>query len=118
MRCDAFFFFCIRDGRELVIVLVGVAGWLTAVVGGGVGMDEKAADLGAIDLEGVFEFGDDLVDAGHWEIVGKGAVAIDMDAVGSVAVAAGDEDLVDVEDLGEGLGGAAEADFELPIAFE
>ena len=32
--------------------------------------------------------------------------------------AAGDEDFVDVEDLGEGLGDAAEADFELAVAFE
>ena len=86
-------------------------------------MDEEATDLGAIEFEGVFEFGDDLVDAGHGEIVGEGAVAIDLDAfdvaVGSiVVVGAGDEDFVDVEDLGKGPGGAAQADFELAIAFE
>ncbi len=98
--------------------MLGAQGELTAVVGGGFGVDEEAADLGGIEFEGVLEFGDDLVDAGHGEIVGQGAVAVDLDAVGSVAVGAGDEDLVDVEDLGEGLGGAAEADFELAVAFE
>ena len=44
-------------------------------------MDEEAADFGAIEFEGVFEFGDDLVDAGHGEIVGEGAVAVDLDAL-------------------------------------
>jgi len=91
---------------------------LAAVVGGGLGVDEEAADFGAVEFEGVFEFGDDLVDAGHREVVGEGAVAVDVDAVGSVAVGAGDEDLVDVEDLGEGLRCATKADFELSIAFE
>ena len=81
-------------------------------------MDEEAADFGAIEFEGVFEFGDDLVDTGHGEIVGEGAVAVDLDAIGSIVVGAGDKDLVDVEDLGEGLGSAAEADLELPVAFE
>jgi hypothetical protein len=96
----------------------GLAGWLAAVVGGGFGVDEKAADFGAIEFEGVFELGNDLVDAGHGEIVGKGAVTIDLDAVGSIVVGAGDEDFVDVEDLGEGPGSAAEADLELAVAFE
>ena len=81
-------------------------------------MDEEAGDLGAVEFEGVFEGGDDLVDSGHGEVVGEGAVAVDLDAVGSVVVGARDEDLVDVEDLGEGSGGAAEADFELAVAFE
>jgi len=81
-------------------------------------VDEEAADLGVVEFEGVFEFGDDLVDAGHGEIVGEGAVATDLDAIGSIVVGASDEDLVDVEDLGEGLGGSAEADFELAVAFE
>ena len=81
-------------------------------------MDEEAADLGGVEFEGAFEGGDDLVDAGHGEVVGQGAVAVDLDAVGAVGVDAGDEDLVDVEDLGEGGGGAAEADFELAVAFE
>ncbi len=31
---------------------------------------------------------------------------------------AGDEDFVDVEDIGKGGGGAAEADFELAVALE
>ncbi len=81
-------------------------------------MDEEAADFGVVELEGVFESGDDLVDLGHGEVVGQGAVAVDLDAVGSIVVGAGDEDLVDVENLGEGLGGAAETDFELAVAFE
>ena len=81
-------------------------------------MDEEAGDFGAVEFEGVFEGGDDLVDPRHGEVVGEGAVAVDLDAVGSVVVAAGDEDLVDVEDLGEGVGDAAEADFELAVAFE
>jgi len=95
---------------------------LAAVVGGGFGVDEEAADFGAVELEGVFEFGDDLVYAGHGEVVGEGAVAVDLDAIdaaiGSVVVGASDKDFVDVEDFGEGLGGAAEADFELAVAFE
>ena len=33
-----------------------------AVVGGGLGVDEEAGDFGAVDFEGVFEGGDDLVD--------------------------------------------------------
>ena len=77
-------------------------------------MDEKTADFGGVELEGVFEGGDDLVDAGHGEIVGESAVAVDLDAV----VYASDEDFVDVEDLGEGLSGATETDFELAVAFE
>ncbi len=44
-------------------------------------------------------------------------MAVDLDAVGSVVVGAGDQVFVDVEDLGEGCGGAAEADFELAVAF-
>ena len=80
---------------------------LAAIVGGGFGVDQKPADFGAVEFERVFEFGDDLVDAGHGEIVGEGAVAVDVDTVGSIAVGASDEDLVDVEDLGEGLRGAA-----------
>jgi hypothetical protein len=87
------------------------------------GVDEEAADSrGQSRSLKAFQFGDGLVDAGHGEIVGEGAVAVDLDAldaaIGSVVVGAGDEDLVDVEDLGEGLGGAAEADFELAVAFE
>ena len=81
-------------------------------------MDEEAGDFGAVEFEGVFEGGDDLVDLRHGEVVGEGAVAVDLDAVGSVVVGAGDEDLVDVEDLREGLGAAAEADFELAVALE
>jgi hypothetical protein len=62
---------------------VAVLSWvsLAAIVGGWFGMDEKAADLGAIEFEGVLEFGDDLVDAGHGEIVGEGAVTVDLDAL-------------------------------------
>ena len=75
-------------------------------------MDEEARDLGAIEFEIVFECGDDLVDLRHREIVGEGAVAVDLDAV----VDAGDEDFVDVENLGEGGGDAAETDFELAVA--
>ena len=81
-------------------------------------MDEEAADLRCIEFEGALEGGDDLVDTGHGEVVGEGAVAVDLDAVGSVVVGACDEDLVDIENLGEGAGDAAEADFELTVAFE
>ena len=81
-------------------------------------MDEEAADLRCIEFEGALEGGDDLVDTGHGEVVGEGAVAVDLDAVGSVVVGAGDEDLVDVEDLWEGSGCAAEADFKLAVALE
>jgi hypothetical protein len=76
---------------------------LAAVVGGGFGVDEETADFGAVEFEGAFEGGDDVVNLGHGEVVGEGAVAVDLDAV----VDAGDEDVVDVEDLGKGLGSAA-----------
>ena len=89
-----------------------------AVVGGGLWVDEETRDFGAVEFEGVLEGGDDLVDACHGEVVGEGAVAVDLNAVGSVVVGAGDEDFVDVEDLGEGLRGAAETDFELAVALE
>ena len=81
-------------------------------------MNKEAADFGAVEFECVFECGDDLVDAGHGEIVGQCAVAVDLDPVGSVVVGAGDEDLVDVEDLGEGLSGAAKTNFQLAVAFQ
>ena len=77
-------------------------------------MDEEAAYFGVFEFEGAFEGGDDLVDFGHGEAVGQGAVAVDLNAV----VDSGDEDLVDIENLGEGAGDAAEADFELTVAFE
>ena len=77
-------------------------------------MDEETADFGGVKLEGVFEGGDDLVNAGHGKIVGESAVTVDLDAV----VHASDEDFVDVEDLGEGLSSATETDFELAVAFE
>ncbi len=60
----------------------GHPGRLAAVVGGGFGVDEKAVDLGGVELERAFERGDDGVDAGHGEIVGQGAVAGDLDVVG------------------------------------
>jgi hypothetical protein len=81
-------------------------------------VDEEAADFGGVEFEGVFESGDDLVDTGHGEVVREGAVAVDLDAVGSGVVGAGDEEFVDVEDLWEGGGDAAETDFELTVAFE
>lgn len=87
---------------------------LAAIVGGRFGVDEEAADLGFVEFEGVLEGGNDLVDAGHGKVVGQRAVAVDLDAV----VNSGDEDLMDVENLGEGLGSAAEADFELAVVFE
>ena len=70
-------------------------------------MDEDSGDLGVVEPELAFELGDDVVDAGHGEIVGQGDVAVDLDAVGGAAVAAGDGDLVDVVDFGEVLGGFA-----------
>ena len=74
---------------------------------------------GAASSEVAFELGDDCVDAGHGEVVGQGAVAVDLDAVVGAAVAAGDDDVVDVEDLGEVLGGFAEAALRaLAVAFE
>ena len=81
-------------------------------------MDEEAAYFGGVEFEGVFQGGDDLVDTGHREVVREGAVAVDLNAIGSSVVGAGDEELVDVEDLWEGGGDAAETDFELTVAFE
>ena len=83
-----------------------------AVVGSGFGVDEEAADLGVVEFERVFECGDDLVDLRHGKVVGQGAVAIDLDTI----VDARYEDLVDIENLGECLGDAAQADFELAVA--
>ena len=77
-------------------------------------MDEKAADFGGVEFESILKSGNDLVDAGHGKVIRQGAVAVDLDAI----VHAGDEDFVDVEDFGEGLSGASEADFELAVAFE
>jgi hypothetical protein len=45
-------------------------------------MDKEAVDLGRIEFECAFEGSDDGVDAGHGEIVGKRAVAGDLDVVG------------------------------------
>lgn len=71
-------------------------------------MNEEASDLGGVEFEGALEGGDGGVDVGHGEIVGEGGVAGDLDAVGDVfgigAAEAGDEDVVDIEDVGE-LGG-------------
>ena len=83
---------------------------LSPVVGGGFGVDEEARDLGGVEFEGALERGDDGVDARHGQIVGQGAVAADLDAVARVVAdvvargraGAGDEDLVNVENLGEG----------------
>ena len=44
-------------------------------------MDQEAVDLWAIEFEGVFERGDDLVNSRHGQIVRQGAVAVDLDAV-------------------------------------
>jgi hypothetical protein len=48
-----------------------MGGWSAAVVGGGFGVDEEAADLGGVEFEGAFEGGDDLVDAGHGRSSGR-----------------------------------------------
>ena len=80
-----------------------------AVVGGGFRVDEEAADFRGCELIGVFEGGDDLVDAGHGELVRQGAVTVHLDAV----VVAGDVNVMDVEDFGEGGGYATECGFEL-----
>ena len=83
-------------------------GALAAVVGGGFGVDEDAGYLGVVEAEFAFEVGDDFVHAGHRELVGEGAVAVDLDAGGGAAVTADYADLVDVDDLGEFGGGFAE----------
>ena len=64
-------------------------------------MDEDAGDLGVLEAEAGLELGDDLVDAAHGQMVRERAVAVDLDAGGGASVAAGDGDLVDVEDLGK-----------------
>ena len=107
-----------------------------AVVGGWFGVNEEAGYFGGVLFEGGLEGGDDGVDMGHGEVVGEGAVAVDLDAVGWIVFrrvaaglvaaglvagggsGAGDEDFVDIEDFGEGVGYAAEAEFELAVAFE
>ncbi len=81
---------------------------LATVVGGGFRVDEDAGDLGVVEAEFAFEVGDDLVDGFHGHVVGKGDVAVDLDAGGGAAVAAGEGDLVDVQDFGEVAGGGAE----------
>jgi len=47
-----------RGSRSAVGTVV-----LAAVVGGRLGVDEETGDFGTVDFEGVFEGGDDLVDA-------------------------------------------------------
>jgi hypothetical protein len=110
--------------------------FLAAIVGGGFGMDEEAGDFGGVYFERALQGRDDGMDLGHGEVVGEGAVAVDLDAVGLIAFRgvaaglvaaglvvgggsrAGDEDFMDVEDFGEGLGYAAEAEFELAVGFQ
>ncbi len=89
------------------------AGELAAVVGSGFGVDEDAGDLGVIEAEFTFEVGDDVVNGGHGEIVGEGDVAVDLDGVGGAAVAAGEGDLVYVDDFREVERGGAELVFEV-----
>jgi len=102
---------------------------LAAVVGGGFGVDEEAADLRGVELEGVLEGGDDGVNAGHGEVVWEGAVAAHLEAVGGFvgavaglvflgAAEAGDDHLVDVEDLRKGFGDVAESVFQVAVAVE
>src|SRR6185437_7728395 len=89
-----------------------------AGIGGRFGMNQQAADLGSVEFEGAFQCGDDGMDLSHGQIVRQGAVAAYLDAIGSVAMGAGYEDLVDVENLRKGRGSAAEADFELAVTFD
>ena len=89
---------------ELVVVVV--AYWF--------GVDEDAVDFGGFEFELVFEAGDDVVDVLHLEGVGEGAVAGDVEAVAD----ASDDDVVDVEDLGEALGGVAEVGLDLAVALD
>ena len=109
-------------------------------------MDEKADDFRRIGFEGGFEGSDGGVDVRHGEVVRKGAVAGYLDAfnfgalgwgdrfdtgfcagdqgfevfggLGDGGRKAGDEDIVDVEDAGDGCGNAPEAKFDLPVAIE
>src|SRR6185437_5983456 len=87
-------------------------------IGGRFGMNQQAADLGSVEFEGAFQCGDDGMDLSHGQIIGQGAVAAYLDAIGSVAMGAGYEDLVGVENLRKGRGSAAEADFELAVTFD
>ena len=84
-----------------------------AVVGGGFGVDQDAADVGVLQPEFAFEVSDDLVNASHGELVRQGAVAVDLNGEASAGVAARDGDLVDVENVRAGAGGLAELRFEV-----
>jgi hypothetical protein len=86
---------------------------LATVVGGGFGVDEDAGYLGVVEAEFAFEVGDDGVNGLHGHVVGEGDVAVDLDGVGGAAVAAGEGDFVDVEDVGEVAGGGAELAFQI-----
>ena len=110
------------DGGDFHAAGVRIQGMLAAVVGSGFGVDEEAGDFWGVEFEGAFEGGHDGVNLGHGEVVGEGAVAGDLDAAGGVvgcgAAEASYEDFMDVQDLWEGGGDAAEAEFELAITFE
>ena len=80
----------------------------------GSGWIQDAVDFGGFEFELVFEAGDDVVDVLHLESVGEGAVAGDVEAVAD----ASDDDVVDVEDLGEAFGRVAEVGLDLAIAFD
>jgi hypothetical protein len=82
-------------------------------------VDEQAIDLGRFQFEGSFERRDDGVDARHRQIVGQRAVAGDLDVIlariGGACGSAGDEDFVDIENLREAGGDAAQAQFEVAV---
>jgi hypothetical protein len=59
-------------------------------------VDEDARDLWVAEAKLAFKLGDDLMDARHGQLIRKGAVAVDLHAIGCAAVAAGNGDFVDV----------------------
>src|SRR5271170_4086350 len=77
-------------------------------------VDEDAMYLGRFELELVFETSNDLVHVLHFERVGQGAVAGDVDAITDTS----DADVMDVEDLWEPAGRMAQVRFDLTIALD
>ena len=91
-----------------------MAASVVMVVADRLGVDQDAVDLGRLELELVLQPGDHLVDALHFERVGQGAVAGDMDPVTDPS----DDDVVNVEDLGEVSGRAAQLRLDEPVALQ
>jgi hypothetical protein len=84
------------------------------IVGAGFGVNQDAKKFGGVLLEIDFEFGLDVVDAGEWKIVGKGAVAGDVEASADLL----DLNVVHILDFRKARSSEFEAALEFGVADE